>query len=178
MIIGLLGRARSGKDTVATLLQNKLTVKAGIVRLAQPIKDAVCALYNIPVDYVETDKKEDVLKDFGITPRQAMQEITDYYMRKHGHDFFSARVFKNVATNGGHVIIPDVRFRRDVEEINSYQGIVIKVVRPQNATFYTCEHTVDTCPCDFTVVNDGTLDDLDTKIQDIVNQISHKLHPQ
>ena len=176
MIIGLLGRARCGKDTVANLIRINSAVPFEIVRFAQPIKDAVCSLYGISPEHVETNKKEEVLANYGITPRQAMQEITDYYMRKHGHDFFSARVFQNVATK--NIIIPDVRFKRDTEEIKRCKGIVLKIIRPDNTTFYTCEHTVDTCPSDFTIINDGSLTDLEDKVMDIINRISHRLLPE
>ena len=176
MIIGILGRSRAGKDTVAKLITMNSVTSWDIVRLAQPIKDAVCALYDIPREHVENHEKELVIPDHGITPRQAMQDITENYMRKHGQGFFSRRVFNKYSLTD-NIIIPDVRFRADVEEIKSRGGFVIKVVRTENAITYTCEHTVDTAPCDFSVLNDGTLNELEekvTRIMDVICQKSQK----
>jgi len=173
MIIGILGRSRAGKDTIAKLITMNSVTSWDIVRLAQPIKDAVCALYDIPREHVENHEKELIMPDHGITPRQAMQDITEQYMRKHGTGFFSRRVF-NKYSAGDNIIIPDVRFRADVEEIKSRGGFVIKVVRTENAVSYTCELTVDTAPCDFSIVNDGTLDELEEKVIDVLGQKSQK----
>jgi len=166
MIIGIVGRSRVGKDTTANIIMSCLP-QYKIIRLAQPIKDAVSAIYGIPKEVLETDAKEQYLADYQITPRMAMQEITAHYIKKHGQDFFTKIAFKKLTENSD-VIIPDVRFPYDCAEISKHRGIVIKVVRPQNNVHHTVEDTVESCPFDYLIVNDTTIQDLHSKINDII----------
>lgn len=173
-IIGILGRARAGKDTVATAIKNVATTPTVILRLAQPIKDAVCALYNIEHDTLESNKKEEIIPGYTCTPRRAMQEITEYYMKRHGRDFFSKALFSKIDKQQfGCVIIPDIRYPHDIHEVHKRGGYVIKVQRPENPVNYACEDTVDDCEYDFSIVNDATKESLETHAINIYNIISN-----
>lgn len=173
MIIGLLGRARAGKDTVATMLQTILQQnhdkEYSIVRLAEPIKAAVSALYGVSRDILEGPDKEVVMHNYNITPREAMQEVTRYYMKKHGDDFFSQRVFTQYKNS--NIIVPDIRFSTDTQKIKENNGIVIKVVRDNNQVSYTCEDTVDNCTYDFILHNDKSLYDLQKKVEELSQKL-------
>ena len=89
LVVGLVGRARSGKDTVAKALGPEYTLK----RMARPVKDACKALY------AWTDEAlESVLKDFknefwGLTPRATMVHLTHQIKEYMGQDFFTRRFF-------------------------------------------------------------------------------------
>jgi len=93
-VIGLVGRARVGKDTVADYILSKYGTYLK-VRLAQPIKDAICALYGFTPQQVEGSEKEEIDVQWGISPRQAMVQLTDSMMTFMGHDFFTKRLFNH-----------------------------------------------------------------------------------
>lgn len=177
MIIGLLGRARVGKDTVARLLQDHLQGEDYIIlRIAQPIKSAVCALYNINPSVLESAEKEAYIPGYNITPRQAMQAITDTYLKKHSDFFFSQQVFAKIdASTNKHCVIPDIRYNHDVIEVQKRGGVVIKVTRPENKVYHECESTVDKCSYNLEIVNDGNMNELDTKVL-FISQMLRKLN--
>ena len=72
ILIGLLGRSRVGKDTVADALVAALATfgaRAEIWRLSQPLKDAVRSLYGFCENQIEGSEKELADPRYGITPR-------------------------------------------------------------------------------------------------------------
>ena len=158
MIIGLVGRSRVGKDTVAAaLVAQGYTLR----RLAQPVKDACAALYGWSAEQLETDVKEYMDTRWGISPRRAMVHIT-HTMRMHmGNDFFTRRFFESYHT-GDHVVIPDVRYAHDVDEIHRRGGITIMIVRDFGPA-YDFESHVDTLQTTHVLKNDGTIDELRQK---------------
>lgn len=154
-VIGLVGRSRSGKDTVADyLIQNNSAYRK--VRLAQPIKEAVCSLYGFTPDQVEGQDKENIDIRWGITPRQAMVHITHSLREFMGHDFFSKRLLDNLPNYP--IIIPDVRYAEDIERIRSLGGLIIKIERPYS-TKHTFEDIIDTLEGDYFIKNDGNLEE-------------------
>jgi hypothetical protein len=162
-IIGLLGRSRHGKDTIASVIHS--IMPATIARLSQPLKDAVVALYGFSYEQIEGADKETVDSRYGITPRVAIQRLCDQIMAEHGRDFFSRRLFgrydNGFFAHHGQVIIPDIRYEHDLHEVRSRGGIIIKVVRndPQLPN-HAWEAAIDDMVGDITIHNDGSLDEL------------------
>lgn len=179
MIIGLLGRSRVGKDTVARALVSALG-SARIVRLSQPLKDAARALYGFTEDQLETDAKEAVDFRYGVTPRVAIQGLCGHIMKEHGVDFFTRRLYANwdaVAVAGGPaVIIPDVRYAHDIAEIRRRGGIVVKITRDLAAAGYTLhpwEAAIDTMEADVVLENRGSVAELEEAAHGIVAKLSY-----
>lgn len=145
-IIGLLGRSRCGKDTVASIIKNALPEQNyRIVRLSAPIKEAARHLFSFDEDQIEGHRKEMVDDRWGVTPRQVFQTITTDTMKYMGQDFFT-RVLYEKFDNGilGHnIIIADLRFEHDIEEIKKRGGVVFKVVRTNPPVKYACEDHLD-----------------------------------
>ena len=155
-IIGLLGRSRAGKDTVAAILCN-LYPDYQIVRLSYPLKEAACHLYDYTMDQVEGPAKEQIDPRWQKTPRQTIQSLTEYMMNYMGHDFFTRRLYTKYTSN---IIIPDIRYEHDILEIKKKNGVVIKVERPVNSVHHLFENHIDNLQGDFTIINNSTLDDL------------------
>lgn len=162
-IIGLLGRSRSGKDTVANAILASHP-QYQIRRLSAPLKQATQALYDFTPDQLETDQKEQLDPRWNKTPRQAIQALTEHMMQQMGHDFFTRRLYANLPPNQP-IIIPDVRYPHDIQEITKRNGIVLKVVRPGNPIQHPFENHIDHLQGTHTLINDGSL-------QDLFNQIS------
>ena len=57
MIIGISGRARSGKDTVANIMITKFNFKK--LSFADPLKEFCSQAFNIPLNYFHDDDKKD-----------------------------------------------------------------------------------------------------------------------
>ena len=168
-IIGLLGRSRSGKDTICDyIISSYPLISIEKRRLAQPIKDAVCALYGFNRHQVECADKDRVDTDIGISPRAAMVGITDHVMGTMGREFFSKRLFLSVDTtlsvDINTIIIPDVRYAHDIDYIRSRGGIVIKVSRDgthdNQVPHYAWEDPIDAMRGDVHVHNDGNIEEL------------------
>lgn len=170
MIIGLLGKSRVGKDTVAHYLTQLIGESdVSITRLSQPLKDATCSLYGFTHEQVEGPSKEVVVPDLQLTPRQCIQKLCAFLMQQHGEDFFSRRVFHNfdtgcVATK--FIIIPDIRFANDISEIQKRGGFVVKVTRNSDQIpLHSCEDNIDRMHGDVHIENNTTLDELQGKVR-------------
>lgn len=156
-LIGLAGRARSGKDTVATLFSRTHR----IVRFAQPIKDAVKALYGWSDIAVETETKDIVDPYWGVSPRSAMQHVAQTTRMFVANDFFVKRLFDS--WEGDAIVIADVRYKHEVDAIHEKGGITIKITR-EGTTKHDIEFTVDELETTYQLSNNGTLDDLRRQI--------------
>lgn len=179
-LIGILGRSRSGKDTTANIIILLYPDQYTLKRFAQPIKNALKEIYDFTPEQLEDDEKEHIDKRYNITPRQAMQEMTAHYLKKHGGAFFSERVFTtfdtmtyaNATTNDTSqcgIIIPDVRYEHDIHAIRNRGGIIIKVVRPSLTLNqqHSVEDNIQTFEGDYTIINDGDITVLQRKIKEI-----------
>jgi hypothetical protein len=152
-IIGLAGRARSGKDTVATLF----TKTHRVVRFAQPIKEAVKALYGWSDVAMETDIKDSVDPHWGVSPRSAMVQVAQSTRLFVANDFFVTRLFDS--WEGDAIVIPDVRYKHEVDAIHARGGITIKITR-EGVHQHAIEFTVDELETTYQITNNGSLDGL------------------
>lgn len=169
-LIGILGRSRSGKDTVANII-SKLYPNYVICRFAQPIKNALQEIYNFTPEQLEDDQKELVDPRYNISPRQAMQEMTYFYLNKHGAGFFSDKLFSQFDNKNNQIIIPDVRYEHDIHQIHKRGGIILKITRPSLKLQHSVENNINELKGDYELVNDGTIKDLEEHINALFNQI-------
>lgn len=165
-IIGILGRSRAGKDSVADLICN-ICPEYHIQRLSYPLKRAVCCLYGYSMDQLENNTKEMVDPRWNKTPRETIQSLTDYMMGYMGKTFFTRRLF-DMYDQGiipPHMIIPDIRYEHDIYEIQKRGGIIIKVERPENNVSHSFERHIDFLVGNHRIINDGSMDQLHEKIK-------------
>ena len=175
-IIGLLGRSRSGKDTIANYLCLHHP-EYEIVRLSSPLKKAVCCLYDYTMEQVEYDSKEHIDPRWGKTPRETIQSLTDYIMTYMGHDFFSRKLFGayDRMEYRGSIIIPDIRYEHDIQEILNRGGIVIKIERPNLDIRHSFEDHIDSLKGSITLTNDQSIHELHKKIKEYMFQFTPTL---
>lgn len=175
-IIGLLGRSRAGKDTIAEYICNQYP-NYQIIRLSYSLKKAACCLYDYTMDQVESSSKEAIDPRWNKTPRETIQSLTNYMMSYMSVDFFTKKLF-HAYDNGkysSHIIIPDIRYPHDIEEIKRRGGIVIKVERPNNFVQHSFEDHIDNLQGTVTIVNDKGIDDVHIKIKTVLNQIEDNI---
>lgn len=160
-IIGLVGRARVGKDTVASFF----TETHAIRRLAQPVKDACKVLYGWTDEALETDLKEMMNPHWGTTPRTTMVHLTQSLRSFMGPDFFTQRFW--ATWDGGPIVIPDVRYDHDIKAIHERGGITIKINRPGGPQ-HEFENEIHRLQTTYEVENIGTIEDLRQKINELL----------
>jgi dephospho-CoA kinase len=170
LLIGILGRSRSGKDTVAQIIQSIVPYQYEVMRFAQPIKNALHEIYGFSIEQMEDDQKELIDSRYNITPRQAMRDMTTHYMTMHGPSFFSKNLFdiydKNTINHG--IIIPDVRYEHDIIQIQKRGGIVLKIVRPTNKIEHIWEDHINDLNSDYVINNDSDLNELRNNVLDLI----------
>lgn len=106
-----------------------------------------------------------------LTPRLILQLLGT----EGGRDVIHPNIWVN-ATLGklresDQVIVTDVRFPNEVEGIKKRDGIVVRVIRPDKVS--TSTHPSETSlndynDWDYVIINDGTLDDLEKKVREML----------
>jgi len=180
---GIVGYAGSGKTTVARTL-----VSRGFTELsfASRLKDVVSVLHGLPRDKLEGDtvSSREWRETFeirpGYTPRAALQKVGDA-MRGIYPDIWLDIVEKSITESPGDVVVTDCRYAHEVEMIKRNGGRIVRVVRnpppawealaqqgvnPNDHGFkvHSSEYALALLDADVTLVNDGTLKDLDTQV--------------
>lgn len=167
-IIGLSGRAKSGKDTVAVMLG-----RHGYHRraFADPLKAAAQAIFGLnEVQVMSQEAKERVDEFWGLSPRQIMQRLGTECLRSGFRDDVWVRsLYRYILDNPQFRawVVSDVRFPNEAEAIKSWGGRVWRVERPGIEA--VSEHVSETAMDDYdrfdhVIVNDGGLDDLEASV--------------
>lgn len=172
ILIGITGRAGSGKDTVAGYLQHKY----GFVQMAfaNPLKAAASVLFNIPEYYFhDRELKERVVEDWDMSPRRMAQILGTEAVRTHfGADFWIKRWLQEYRSMpcSLDVVLTDVRFNNEAQAVRDLGGTILHTERPGDtclefaAAQHASEAGVHRMYPDVIIVNDGTLDELFAKV--------------
>jgi dephospho-CoA kinase len=170
-IIGLLGRSRVGKDTVADYIQ-KIYPRYEILRLSYPLKRASCALYGYTMEQLETNEKERMDPRWKKTPRECIQSLTDYMMKYMGVDFFTKRLYQYYESGkcSEYIIIPDIRYEHDIQEIRERGGVVFKIEKKNSPVLHAFEDHIDSLKGDYTLTNDSTKKELYVQIDRVIDE--------
>ena len=169
MIIGFTAIAGAGKDTAASAFdKNKTTFFA----FATVIKKITNMLFDISYEYLQDAKLKETLDvRYNKSPRQIMQHIGDS-MRLVDEDVFVNQL-DNIGSN--ITVITDVRYDNECIKIKSLGGIIVKIVRPGAITTVHNQHSsekgVSEQFVDYTIINDGSIEELVSKVREIVDII-------
>lgn len=129
-VIGLSGRKRAGKSTVADFLHGYTRIS-----FASPLKRMAFAM---GVTQEEAENKEGVIERFGCSPRHIWQTLGTDWGRDMIHRDIWVRIAKFEAEKllalGYNVVFDDVRFDNEAEMILSLGGVVWQVHRPGSGT--------------------------------------------
>lgn len=167
-IIGIGYRKRSGKDAIADHLVEAHGFKR--VAFADKLKDVAKVMFDWTDAHFEEPLKEAVDRFWGLSPRKALQLLgTEAGRQVFGHDIWVKHVKKHMLDNYHHInwVIPDVRFPDEAKAIKSWGGEVWRVDRPglPGGDGHASETSMDGYgDWNKIIVNDGTLDDLYTKV--------------
>ena len=193
MLIGICGLIGSGKDTVA----ERLVTHHGYKRdsFAKSLKDAVSSMFNWDRKMLEGDTKESRAwreqpdefwsKKFGkeVTPRWVLQYFGTEVMRQNMYDAIWIDSVIN-RYKGDNTVISDTRFMNEIKTIRENNGVIILVKRGELPSQewmtsngrHKSEWDWMSSKFDYTIENNGTLDDLNDSVDDIIHQLQD--HPQ
>lgn len=166
---------QGGKSTVANFLENH----HGYIRLkfAQVLKDMLAVFLtnfvNDPWVYLEGDKKEEVVPGLNVTGRHLMQTLGTNWARHHiGLDTWIIATL-NKLDSDRHYVIDDMRFPNEYEALTKKGFITIRLVGYGEITSqHESESQLDNFPFDYVIYNDSTIEELLTKINVIINELS------
>lgn len=181
MIIGIGYKKGHGKDTVATLIKDGMSGSVLIRGFAYQLKLVTASLFpamsasKLLMD--DREYKEKIIPKYDKSPRQILQEV-GVCMRNVHEDFWVEQLQYSLRLDRrGIVIIPDVRFHNEAAWVKKEGGILLNVIRPAQLTNdeHISEIALDNFTgWDYTIINDGTIDDLKLKVDDFINKVKLK----
>ena len=180
LIIGLTGKMKSGKDTVADIIieSSKHKAFAKKVSCADPLKRLCIEFLGLHEKDVYTQEgKETSNHTWGMTNREILQKIGTDAMRNNFHKDVWAICLKSaledemaIETQAGGdmervIIVPDVRFNNEAQAIIDLGGYVFEVTRPgAEGDDHASEQGIDRDLINVTINNDSTIEDLKVKV--------------
>lgn len=173
-VIGLHGRARAGKDTVANFI---LSHRGGyLYSFADPIRAMLVPLGIDMSDPYWQARKEDVIPALGVSPRRLMQTLgTEWGRQIINPDLWLILAKQRLLNFGPGMVIADVRFENEASWVRSQGGRVIHIERPNNVAIeaHASEAGVEFKgeEGDIKIVNGGTLEDLQNTIREVFDGI-------
>lgn len=167
MIIGITGKARSGKDTLARVLRDHQGFDA-IMWFAEPLKRAAAILFDIPFAEVMSDEfKDAVIPGWNLTGRDILQRLGTEAMRHNfGEDFWIRRwAIEYDRRQPQRCVVADVRFENEADHLRSLGGQIIHLSRPgaglkAGEGAHESESGITFRDGDVAIRNDGTISDL------------------
>lgn len=180
LVIGLAGKKRVGKDTIAAMIEEQLQFsKVQSIAFADPIKDALTEALGIPRFWFDSeDFKERPLPYYGITPRQAMQTFGTGWGREMVDDQIWVKRAKlrleAVEESGVDIaILTDVRFENEAELVRNLGGVVCHVTRGtgQNDA-HESEQGLSPKFLEYELDNNGSVEDLYAGVKDFLQHIN------
>lgn len=182
-IIGLTGKAGSGKDTVGEVLEGLGYYRCS---LAAELKQAVLDLDPfVRMDGTRQVRLSEIVDAYGMDDakrrfpevRRLLQVFGTEVMRKRNENFWIETLQSKLSKSDvRHVVVTDVRFDNEAKwvlETAPYGGKVIEVVRPSHEDAgaqngHASEAGVDPDLISTRIVNDGSLEDLQLMVSGLV----------
>lgn len=193
-LIGLSGKAGSGKDTVGIHIKNNYN---GInYAFADPIKELTRTLFLFDDEQLYGSKKELVDERWGITPRQSWQIIGTNIMQFaiygllpdllkkvpvrqfwiYHFRMWYQKFIDDPANQNKTIIVTDVRFPHEADLIRELGGTLIRIERPNlDLSDVKYQHSSETSSVDITpdivIINDNTMEELYKKTDEILQNM-------
>ncbi len=169
MLLGITGKAGSGKDTFAKYFieQHDFTRYA----FAGPIKRMIEAGFGLTPDiWDDREKKEQEIEWLGRSPRYLAQTIGTEWGRELVHADLWLLLAEQARCRHDNLIITDVRFDNEAQWIKEHGGHVVSIEARGMAVDnqkHASEGGVHPAYIDITVRNTGTIEHLHTKASDV-----------
>ena len=196
MIIGISGKAQSGKDTVCKMIvytiwyynysqrlqtfslehYNNTYEKFGDVidftcwyktSFANKLKQCLSNILNVSISKFEDNEfKKSEVEWLGITVRELLQKFGTAIRNEVSDDFWVKACLNNLEKDDDY-LITDVRFKSEAKGIKDLEGIIVRVNREgAGAGNHISEIDLDDYSFDCVINNDGNMEDLLLKVKE------------
>lgn len=169
------GKANSGKDTTCELINNYIKLK-GLKSVNLQFSSYIKMYAKVITGWNGSEDTK---------PRSLLQELgTDVIRKNINEDFFINRIIEDIKVYSYYfdvITISDARFPKELDSIkNNFKDVYkINIKRPNfenNLNDVQRAHVTETAldnynDYDYVVVNDGTINDLNDKIKQIVDKV-------
>lgn len=183
MIIAVIGKKRSGKDTFANYLVNNYGFKK--YGFGDPVKEICKLMFGFSQEQIDTDLKEEKDTRWNITPRETFQIIGTEFGRNfinqklpnlncYNEQFwirkFELWYYKQIKLNPNiKIVISDVRFLNEFECLKKLNAVFVKINRHtgliDNHISENNLNNIDIHNVNITIDNNQSIEDFYNKIQ-------------
>lgn len=183
-LLGLAGPARSGKSSAADVLRDGHGLE--VISFTDPIREMLTAALDWHTGHFDGMHKVSIDARYGFSPREAMQTLGDWGRDRNSRLWVQLadaaldqlqcrRLAEGVPWRGA--VFADVRFENEASWLRTRGGMVLHVSRDgsQSVRDHGSERGVDFRPGDMTLPNNGTFDDLQSRIGGVLFHLSSKL---
>lgn len=194
MIIGIMGKAGSGKDAICFKIINRLEEDFTCEQyaFADSLKEVISEIYSIrsPLtwtrDFKENGKidirtnlvTDEECSENVLTIRQLLQKVGTSMQHVLHPNVWINNVFNKIYKDTSFNIITDVRFKHEYKAVKSRDGILIRVINPslESKDDHISENDVDDLPVDYTIINNWKEDPegVEKQIDELVQQITNE----
>lgn len=172
ILIGLLGKKRSGKSTCGKYIQENFAFEN--LAFAEGVKYVSMKRYSLMKNQMET-YKDNIDHRWGKTPRDIFKEI-GMNARKYDSDYWIKYLCNSITKKLQsdplvNFVISDVRFQNEADFILKHGGYLIRVVRPgllDNEDNHISEMEGDCIQVDVEIHNDSTIENLVQVLDNII----------
>jgi dephospho-CoA kinase len=168
-LIGISGKKRSGKNTMARVFMETLNdLQIAQLAFGDVVKDEVCQACGVSREFLEANKDlfRPMLQWWG----------TEFRRKLHGDDYWIRRLFDKLGNLPGEIfIISDVRFLNEMQALTSVSGSTL--IRIQRAVDFTdmdkhaSEVELDASAFYYTIMNNGTLEEFERDCARFANRV-------
>lgn len=126
-------RKQQGKDTCAKITHELLvqhSIPTVVDSFAAPVHSGICKETFCIDEKWHTEYKEKVISFWNMSAREMMQRGAEALKREFGQDLYVRSLFKRYSRYmESNLLIPDLRFKRELEALQNFGAILVKVDR-------------------------------------------------
>ncbi len=175
-MIGISGPKRSGKSSTSEIVCNQYGYTRH--RFAGPLKKALMVAFGLTEEHVDGKLKElptPLLN--GRTPRHAMITMGTEWGRNMVHPDIWVTAWRNTMPDSDLIVVDDIRFPNEIAMLQKDFGAkIIRTARP-GCEFDTSHESEAHSELyfDHKIENDGGLDELSLKVQEVVEKLKEEV---
>lgn len=174
-IVAITGKRGSGKDTAARGLTSDYGLYFQQMSFADPLREIIEIVYGITMqEMLDPILKEQPLDRYPFkSPREILTLIGTEGFRNLIADDTWVQAFLRRAQKHKRVVIADLRFLNEEKALREAGAIIVRIINPNRVdtdaiSQHRSETEMDQIIPDFTVVNDGTIEDLRIKMANLI----------
>ena len=176
MIIGILGKKGSGKDTMAEYLIQQYQFKQ--FTYAEPLKKICQELFSLTDDQVNCPHlKELVDERWGKSPRTILQQVGTDLFRKHYDENIWVNILKEkikLEPKTQNIVVSDIRHQNELDNVTQFENcLIFRIERPnlENTDTHSTENNIFQYKDIITIKNDSTIENFHKEIQKHLEKI-------